>query len=61
MYNLGPTQAHDKQHVYMGHGATLKSCVGFVCLKSNGWYLGNKQQLAHYPRASFANCQAKDK
>ena len=42
MYGSGLAHTHSKQHAYMGRGATLQSCVGFVCLKSHRCYLGNK-------------------
>ena len=34
MYGSSLTHAHDKQHAYMEWGATSKSCVRFICLKS---------------------------
>lgn len=56
-YGSNLTHAHDKQHAYMGRGATPKNYVGFVCPKSQMCYSRNEKRQVHYPRIWFANCQ----
>ena len=58
-YDLCPTHAHDTHHAYMGQGATLKSCVGFVCLNFHLCCSRNEQRQVYYPRTCFANCKQK--
>ena len=59
MYDSGLTHAHNTHHAYMEQGATLRSCVGFLCLNFHICCLRNEQRQVHYPKTYFANCKQK--
>ena len=61
MYNSSPTNAHGK-HAYTRRGANPKSCVGFVCLKSQGccWEMSSDMLTIQKPSLPIVKQKVSD-